>query len=66
MNLAGKTTLFVRFGMYVVNKYFFVCDQLATAYVLGGDFLDRFLKYIQTPMRIVDINYGTEIPIVRK
>lgn len=46
LHTVEKTALYVRFGSYVVKFHFYVCELLATACLLGGDFFDRFLKAI--------------------
>lgn len=66
VNIVGTVSLYVRFGSYVVKCDFYVCEHLATSYILGGDFCDRFVNAIRPRKRTVELDDGTEIPIVRK
>lgn len=47
LNILGTTTLFERFGSYVVKVDFYACEKLATAYVLCGDFCNMFFNSIK-------------------
>lgn len=42
LNIVGTTTLLVRYGSYVVKTDFYMCEKLAAAYVLGGEFFEFF------------------------
>lgn len=66
ITLLGTATLFVLFGTYVVKFDLLVCKQLATDYVLGGDFWDRFMNSIRSRKRVLELDDGTKILIVRK
>lgn len=45
---------------------FYVCERLATSYVLDSDFCDRFLEAIKPRKRLVELEDGTPVPIVRR
>lgn len=45
---------------------FCVCEKLAIVYVLGGDVCDKFVNEIYQRERIVELDYGTKIPTIRK
>lgn len=66
VNIVGTVSLNVRFGSYVVRCDFFLCEHFTTTYVLGGDFFDRFVNAIKPRKKIVELDNGTEVPIVRK
>lgn len=44
LNIVCTTNFFVRFGTYVVKIYFYLLEKLVAAYVLGGDFCDKFVN----------------------
>lgn len=46
--------------------YFFVWKKLATAYVLGGDFWDHFVNAMKPRKRVVELDYCTDIKIIRR
>lgn len=63
--IMGMNYLYVRIGRYVVRCNSYVCEKLATAYVLVGDFCDRFIEAIKPRKRLIKFEDGTQVPIVR-
>lgn len=66
LNIVGTKNLLVRFLSYVVKFDFYVCEKLATSYVLGGGFRDKFFNSIRPRKRIVELCDGARIPFVMK
>lgn len=66
LNIVGTTTFFVRFGVYMVEVYFYVCEKLAAEYVLGGDLCDKFFNSIKPRECIIVLYDGTKITIINK
>lgn len=66
LNIVDTVTLFVRFWSYVVKVCFYVCDKLATVYVLGGEFFDKVFNYVKLRESIVELYDETKSPIIRK
>lgn len=66
LNIVGTTALYVRFRSYVLKCHLYVCKRLATTYVLSGDFCDIFVDDMKPRKRLVELDYGAQVPIGRR
>lgn len=66
INTLGILVLLVRLGYYTVKVDVFVCSTLAAPFILGCDFFDRFAESIPPRTRMIVIEDGIEVPIVRR
>eukprot|EP00171_Calliarthron_tuberculosum_P004455 IDg4455t1 len=62
----GTIDLVVQLGCRVVRTNFVVCYELATACILGCDYLDQFVIAIAPRLRSVLLDDGSVIPIIKK
>ena len=62
----GTLALVVRLGRRIVKVEFIVCERLAAPVILGCDFCDRFVEAIRPRKKLVEMDDGTEVPIVRR
>ena len=62
----GSVTFIVRLGPYAVAHRFIVCDNLAAPLILGTDFCDTYVEAIRPKKKVVELDDGTTIPIVRR
>jgi len=66
IDVAGRVYLTVRLGTQVSKREFLVCERLATDLILGCDYCDRHVEAILPRKRLVKLDDGTTVPIVRK
>ena len=66
INVIGTIDLVVRLGNILVKAEFLVCERLAAPAILGCDFCDRFVEAIYPRKRVVELEDGSTIPIVRR
>ncbi|CAN8069066.1 unnamed protein product [Agarophyton chilense] len=62
----GTVRLVVRLGRFVVLVDFIVCKTLAAPVVLGCDYCDKFVEANRPRRRLVELDDGSMVPIVRK
>ena len=62
---AGTVTLKCQFGSYFVRVNFVVCERLSVPVILGCDFCDRYVEAIMPRRKVVELDDGTTVPIVR-
>ncbi|CAN8072774.1 unnamed protein product [Agarophyton chilense] len=62
----GAVKLPVRIGHYLVKVKFVVCRSLAAPIVLGCDYCDRFVEAIRPRSRLITLDDGSTVPIVRR
>ncbi|CAN8069585.1 unnamed protein product [Agarophyton chilense] len=62
----GTVRLVVRLGRFVVLVDFIVCKTLAAPVVLGCDYCDKFVEAIRRRRKLVELDDGSMVPIVRK
>ena len=66
IRMRGVITLVVRLGRHMAKVDFIVAERLAVPVILGADYCDRFVEAIRPRKRLVEMEDGTEIPIVRR
>ena len=66
LRMMGTITLVVRLGRHLAKVEFVVAERLAVPLILGADYCDRFVEAIRPRKRLVELDDGTEIPIVRR
>ena len=66
LSMIGTLALVVRLGRRIVKVYFIVCERLVAPVILGCDFCGRFVEAIRPRMKLVEMDEGTEVPIVRR
>lgn len=64
--ITGKVKLHVHLQKKVETVNVYVADQLASPIILGWDFCDKKIKSIRPLQRVVELDDGTSVPIVRK
>ena len=64
--IVGKVALFVRLGSRLERITFYVSDRLAAPVILGCDFCDTHVEAIRPRRRVVELDDGTTVPIVRR
>ena len=62
----GTVTLVVRLATRTMKCKFIVCERLAAPVILGCDFNDKFVEAIYPRRKMVELDDGTKVPIVRK
>ena len=65
LNILGTVELNVRIGNREDKVNFYVVERLATDFILGCDFCDRHVEAIRPRKRLIELDDGTTIPIVR-
>ena len=65
LRTSGSVTLVVRLATRMKCK-FIVCERLAAPVILGCDFNDTFVEAIYPRRKVVELDDGTKVPIVRK
>jgi len=66
MIVCGEVELQVRLGQHTAKTKFYVVEKLATDVLLGCDYCDKFVEAIKQRKRVVELEDGTEVPIIRK
>ena len=66
LSMLGVISLIVRLGTFLVKLDFIVCERLAAPVILGCDFCDRFVEAIKPRKKLVELEDGTTVPIVRR
>ena len=66
LQLLGTIKLPVRLGNFSSRIEFIVCKTLAAPAILGADFCDRFVSAIRPSQKIVELDDGSSVPIVRR
>ena len=62
---AGKISLTVMSGNRVENISFYVVERLTTQVILVCDFCDKHVEEIKPQQRLVEMDDGTTVPILR-
>ena len=66
MIVCGEVELQVRLGQHTAKAKFYVVEKLATDVLLGCDYCDKYVEAIKPRKRVVEMEDGTEVPIIRK
>ena len=66
INVIGTVNLTCEMGSRREIVTFYVVERLATEAILGCDFCDRHIEAIRPRKRIVELDDGTTVPIVRR
>lgn len=66
LKISGTILIFLKFGTYVVKTDVYVCEGLSGHYILGGDFLYQLVEDIKPQKKTVELDDGTDDPIVQK
>ena len=66
LRTSGQIPLVVRLGDRTMRFIFIVCERLAAPVILGCEFNDKFVEAIYPRRKVVELDDGTKIPIVRK
>lgn len=64
--MVGTVQLSVQLGRYSACCEFIVCKTFAASAVLGTDFCDRFVKAIFPKKRVIELDDGTPVLIIRR
>ena len=64
--LRGTINLTVELGTRVEVVPFLVVDRLSTQVILGCDFCDKHVESIRPRQRVIVMDDGTTVPIVRQ
>ena len=64
--VAGRINLSCQIGSRKDIVTFYVVDRLATDVILGCDYCDRHIEAIKPRKRLVELDDGTTVPIVRR
>ena len=62
----GQIQLVVRLGSRTMKCKFVVCERLVAPVIQGCEFNDRFFEAIYPRRTLVELDDGTNVPIVRK
>ena len=65
LSMMGRLKLVTRLGSSLVLVDFVVCRTLAADAILGADFCDRYVEAIRPRKKLVELDDGTTVPIVR-
>ena len=65
VRIAGKITLNVMLGHRVETISSYVVERLTTHVILGCDFCDRQVDAIKRRQRLVEVDDGTTVPMLR-
>ena len=65
LNILGTVELNVQIGNRQDKVNFYVVERLATDFILGCDFCDKHVEAIKPRKRLVELDDGTTIPLVR-
>ena len=66
LRTSGQIPLVVRLCNRTMKCTFIVCERLAAPVILGCEFNDRFVEAIYPRRKLVELDDGTKVPIVRK
>ena len=66
LRTSGQIPLVVRLGNRTMKCTFIVCERLAAPVILRCEFNDRFVQAIYPRRKLVELDDGTKVPIVRK
>ena len=66
LDMIGTVKLPVRLGHFLCLVEFIVCRSLAASAILGADYCDRFVEAIRPKKKLVELEDGSTIPIVRR
>ncbi len=66
VNLVGRINLVCQIGTRSEIVTFYVAERLATTVILGCDFCDRYIESIRPRRRLIQLDDGSTVPIVRK
>ena len=66
IRMIGTIDLIVQLGNCMMRTEFIVCERLADPVILGCDFCDRFIEAIYPRKRLVELDDGSTVPIVRR
>lgn len=62
----GVVELVVQLGHRLVRTDFVVCKKLAAPFTLGCDYFDSFVLAISPKLKLVLLDDGTAVPIIRR
>ena len=65
VKIAGKITLTVMLGNRGGSISFYVIERLTTQVILGCHFCDKHVEAIKPRQRLVEMDDGTTVPILR-
>ena len=65
MNVGGKITLAMELGKRFEAVSFYAVESLCTQVLLGCDFCDKHVESIRPLKRVVELDDGTTVPIIR-
>ena len=66
IRILGIIRLLVRLGSHLSKVPFLVAEKLAAPVILGADFCDRYVEAIRPRKRVVELDDGSTVPIVRR
>jgi len=66
LNILGTISLQVQVGSRAEAISFYVVERLATSVILGCNFCDKHVEAIRPRLRLVEMDDGTTIPIIRR
>ena len=66
LRMIGTIRLVVRLGRLVSLADFIICQQLAAPMILGADYCDRFVEAIRPRKKLIELDDGSTVPIVRR
>ncbi len=66
LNIEGTVELSVQIGNHREQVTFYVAERLATDFILGCDFCDKHVEAIRPRKKLLELNDGTTVPIIRK
>lgn len=66
LDIIGTVSLSAMLGSRVTKVNFYVCKRLAAAMILGCDFNDRYVEAILPKRKVIELDDGSTVPIVRK
>ena len=61
----GTVTLRCQLGSYETRVNFVVCERLSVPVILGCDFCDRYVEAIMPRQKMVELDDGSTVPIIR-
>ena len=64
--ILGTIRLSVQVGRKTEKVDFLVAEKLATAVILGCDYCDKYVECIKPRLRLVELDDGSTVPIVRQ
>lgn len=66
LSMLGIISLPVRLGRHLALVDFVVCTSLGAQAILGADYCDKFVEAIRPRAKLVEMDDGTTVPIVRR